>query len=116
MLEKILRAFQLKELSSIDRYEIASDLFALVKAARIPATQFLNFLSICNDEDEYIVWCAIDQGISELSNVLSHYDNKLKAQFDAFVCKIMEPVANSLKWEPSLSEGDIFCNFLIKFI
>lgn len=106
ILAKILPVVKSKELSPIDRYAIASDLFALVQATKIPATQFLEFLSACSNEDEYIVWCAIDQGVSALSNVLSHYSNKtVKAQFNDFICKVIEPVAARLGWEPALSEG-----------
>lgn len=112
MLEKILPAFKSKKLSTLNRYGIVDDLFALVKVGKIPATQFLNLLSACSNEDEYIVWSAIIQGISELRNVLEHYNNdKLTSQFNTFVCKVIEPVANRLKWEPSLSEGNIFSIF-----
>ncbi|KAI1732802.1 peptidase family m1 domain-containing protein [Ditylenchus destructor] len=105
MLNALLPALRSKEVQVTDRYGLASDLFALVEAGKISATQFLNFLGASANEDEYIVWSAIDHGVGSLSNVLSHHgDAALKQKFDEYVCKCLEPVANRLTWNPKPNE------------
>lgn len=106
MLKSLFPAIQSKQMGALDRFGVANDLFALVMANKINVGQFLEFFGVCDNEDEYIVWSAIDQGISQIANVLMHHsDAALKTDFDAYVCKVLGPLAQKLSWTPAEGEG-----------
>lgn len=105
MLKALLPAIEKKALPVLDRFGIANDLYALVESGKAPASQFLQLVGASSNEDEYVVWSALDSGISHLSNVLNrHSDSSLKKRLDAFVIKVYEPVFNRLGWEPIANE------------
>uniref|UniRef100_A0A914USM4 Puromycin-sensitive aminopeptidase n=1 Tax=Plectus sambesii TaxID=2011161 RepID=A0A914USM4_9BILA len=105
MLKALLPAVKSKTLPVLDRFGLANDLFALVKAGRVPATQFLSLLSACSEEDEYTVWATLDGGVGAIANVLNRAGNEsLKARFDAFVRKAYAPVAAKLGWDAAKDE------------
>uniref|UniRef100_A0A158R5B1 Aminopeptidase n=1 Tax=Syphacia muris TaxID=451379 RepID=A0A158R5B1_9BILA len=105
MLEALLRDVSSKKLPAIDRYGMTDDLFALVKAGRICATQFLSFLAASADEDEYIVWGALNAGISNLVSVLRNADDTtLLPRFNRYLIKILSPIGKKLGWEAKEGE------------
>uniref|UniRef100_A0A1I8EA56 Puromycin-sensitive aminopeptidase n=1 Tax=Wuchereria bancrofti TaxID=6293 RepID=A0A1I8EA56_WUCBA len=65
---------------------------------------FLSLLKSSSNEDDYTVWSSLDSGISELSNVLSHYDPVIRSEFNKFIIKILTPVADRLGWEAKPNE------------
>uniref|UniRef100_A0A915EUB2 Aminopeptidase n=1 Tax=Ditylenchus dipsaci TaxID=166011 RepID=A0A915EUB2_9BILA len=106
MLTALLPAVQSKEMLVADRFGLAEDLFALVESGKIPSSQFLKFVAASSNEDEYIVWSALDCGISALSNVFMHHGDKaISDRFDSYIVKCLEPVAQRLGWEPQKNEG-----------
>lgn len=107
MFSALLPAIQSKQLPVLDRFGVANDLFALVESGRASATQFLEFLAASANEDEFIVWGAIDHGLSALANVLNHHaEPALRRRFDAFVCKTLQPVGERYGWQPKDGEGE----------
>lgn len=59
-------------------------------------------------EDNFIVWAALDDGISNISNVITRYDDgMLKKRFNAFICKLLAPAGKRLGWEPAANEGSL---------
>ncbi|VIO88592.1 Peptidase family M1 containing protein [Brugia malayi] len=104
MLHALLPDFATKKIPVLDRFGIANDMFALVKSGRESAKQFLSLLKSSSNEDDYTVWSSLDSGISELSNVLSHYDPVIRSKFNKFIIKILTPVADRLGWEAKPNE------------
>ncbi|KAH7697632.1 aminopeptidase N, partial [Aphelenchoides avenae] len=89
----------------LDRFCVANDLFALVMSGRASANRFLEFLVTSANEDSFIVWGAIDQGLGAIANVLNHHeDPALRERFNAFVCKALQPVCEPLGWQPTDGE------------
>lgn len=105
MLEALLPAVSSKKLPAVDRFGMTDDLFALVRAGRICATQFLSFLAASANEDEYIVWGALDGGISSLITVLRNADDTtLLPKFNRYITKILAPIGQRLGWEAKEGE------------
>ena len=77
-----------------------------MEAGRVSATQFLSLLGASVNEDEYVVWGTLDNGIAALANVLSRSsDPTLRSRFDKFIVKTLAPVAQRLGWEAKADEG-----------
>ncbi|KAL3103892.1 hypothetical protein niasHT_022407 [Heterodera trifolii] len=106
MLKSLLDGVKNRELGVLDRYQLASDLYALVKSSRVSVSHFLALLTVCQEEEDYFVWFAIDSGIGSIAHSLKHLDDerKLLDRFERFVCKMIEPVAAKLGWEPNEGE------------
>nr|CAD2175436.1 unnamed protein product [Meloidogyne enterolobii] len=105
MLKKLLQGIQDKELDVIDRFQIADDLFAVISAGHLPISQFLDFFSVCDKEDDLIVWQSIATGLAKIRQLVANLnDVELKDKFNRFVCKVIEPVAERFGWEPKKGE------------
>ena len=71
----------------------------------MPITPFLEFLSACSEEDEFVVWQSLGNNLAHINLILDHAgDARLKEQFHKFVCTIVEPVAARFGWEPKDGE------------
>jgi puromycin-sensitive aminopeptidase len=105
MLKTLLPAIKSKALPVLDRFGIANDLFALVESGKASADQFLSLVAASVNEDEYVVWGALDHGVDALLNVLSyHEDASIKKKLEEFVVKVYEPVLKNVGWEASPNE------------
>ncbi len=77
-----------------------------MQSGRVPTDQFLSLLTVCTEEDAYTVWMSLDEGVGDISSVLSYADDAaLKNRFNAFIRKIYAPVAAKLGWEVAKNEG-----------
>lgn len=84
----------------LDRFSIVNDLFALVQAGRSRASAFLSVLAALHDEEEYIVWQSLAEGIDNISNVLNYVDNShLSKRFDSFIISAMGKLGARLGWD-----------------
>ena len=109
MLKALLPAVESKSLPVLDRFGIANDLFALVESGKTSADQFLTLIAASTNEDEYVVWGALDRGIDTLSNVLNrHEDLEIKKKLDAFVIKVYQPALQHLGMDGVAKERQ-FC-------
>jgi len=107
MFNALLPALQSKQLKAEDRFNIANDVFALVESNKMPATRFLDFMQASVNEDEYIVWKAIDSGVAQLRNALDHHsDASVVARFNQFVTKCYLPLGEKMGWEAKEGEGN----------
>ncbi|PAV59165.1 hypothetical protein WR25_24593 [Diploscapter pachys] len=106
MLTALLPDIASGKMPVLDRFGIASDLFALVLAGRQPASNFLKLFEASINEEEFVVWSAIDQGLASLNNVLNYADNDgtLKKRFNAYVAKTLAPLGDRLGWEVKSGE------------
>ncbi|KAI6222959.1 Aminopeptidase N [Aphelenchoides fujianensis] len=96
MLQRLMAAVQAGQLNALDRFNLANDLYALVKSGRASAAQFLALYGASGGEDEFIVWSTLDGGVRALLNVLEHHDAELKRRVEQFVQKTLEPVIRRL--------------------
>uniref|UniRef100_A0A0N5BM54 Aminopeptidase n=1 Tax=Strongyloides papillosus TaxID=174720 RepID=A0A0N5BM54_STREA len=100
MLNSLIIAFHDKTLPVLDRFGIASDMFALVKIGELDGQHYLKLFEASIQEEEYVVRNIIDQDIETLSHVLSRYENSdIIKYFNSFVIENMIPLANKLGWE-----------------
>uniref|UniRef100_A0A914DBZ0 Puromycin-sensitive aminopeptidase n=2 Tax=Acrobeloides nanus TaxID=290746 RepID=A0A914DBZ0_9BILA len=105
MLESFLPAIKNKKMHAMDRFGIANDLFSLVESERIPATNFLDFIQACSNEDNHIVWEALDSGLEQISKILMVYkDGTTQKRFHCFVNNILSPIAEIVGWESNPNE------------
>uniref|UniRef100_A0A914XU65 Aminopeptidase n=1 Tax=Panagrolaimus superbus TaxID=310955 RepID=A0A914XU65_9BILA len=106
MLKALLPAVESLALPVLDRFGIANDLFALVKSGKATADQFLSLVAASSNENEYVVWGALDGGVGSLLNVFSrHEDASIKKKLEEFVIKVYSPVLKRVGWEPSANES-----------
>lgn len=105
MLKNLLSAVHSGKLSVSDRYGLISDVYALIKAGKSSASQFLALVAALTNEDEYLIWQVAESGLRSFSNVLQCNNNvELKESLDKFICNIMEPMAKRLGWETQPGE------------
>jgi hypothetical protein len=72
--------------------------------------KFLELFAACaHREDNLVVWQSVSAGLTEIDQMLGHFDGEgsiqLKAKFREFICKLVEPVAAIYGWEPEEGEG-----------
>ncbi|CAD5218167.1 unnamed protein product [Bursaphelenchus okinawaensis] len=100
MLQKLLLAIKDQKLDVLDRFGITNDLFAQVKAGKATPVAFLSLVAASINEQEYIVWGALDNGLATITNALARAsDPSLKEKFNEYVRRALEPVGERLGWE-----------------
>uniref|UniRef100_A0A0N4ZAG9 Aminopeptidase n=1 Tax=Parastrongyloides trichosuri TaxID=131310 RepID=A0A0N4ZAG9_PARTI len=105
MLNSLFKAISDGTLPVLDRFGIASDVFALVKAGKLNAVNYLKLFEASKNEEDFVVRSALELGIGSISNVLSRFeDQEILKRFNAFVIKNLEPLANKLGWEAKAGE------------
>jgi puromycin-sensitive aminopeptidase len=96
-------AIQQKTLGATDRYGIISDLFATCEAGITPVRDVLELITGMRDEDDYIVWGAICNGLGSLLGVIE--DETLRGALENFSKWLLQPIASQVGWEPLANEG-----------
>ncbi|KAF7633111.1 Aminopeptidase [Meloidogyne graminicola] len=105
MLNKLLQGIKDREVDVIDRFQIADDLFNVINAGFLPISKFLDFFSVCGNEDNLIVWQCISSCLGKIYQLLANLDDdELLKKFNCFVCKVIEPVSARYGWEPKEGE------------
>lgn len=105
MLDSLISAVRDGTLPVLDRFGIANDMFALVKAGKLDGVHYLKLFEASVNENNYIVRYTLDGGIGALSNVLARFeDADVVKRFDNFVIKNLEPLAAKLGWEAKQDE------------
>ncbi|CAD5218972.1 unnamed protein product [Bursaphelenchus okinawaensis] len=90
-------------LSTADRFGIASDLFVLANAGKVTVAPFLDLLK--TKKTDYVVLAILDRGISALNNVIGHVgDEDLHNKFKKFVLKSFKWIADELGWDKKEGE------------
>ncbi|CAD6194527.1 unnamed protein product [Caenorhabditis auriculariae] len=77
-----------KRMPVLDRFGLINDLFALVNAGRVSISQFVSVAAASLHEDEYVVWGAIDEGLSRFSNVALHINDETKQRVNKLYVKL----------------------------
>lgn len=97
-------ALEQGQLSTIDRVGIANDLYALVKAGHVPATQLLFLLESYRDEDSYVVWSELIASLGGLSSLFSDTGED-RELFNSFARSILTTIVQKVGWSGSPEES-----------
>lgn len=117
MFKALLPSIENKHLPVLDRFGMANDLFALVESGKVSADKFLTLVAASGNEDECVVWEAIDGGIGALLRVFDRYeDASVKKKLADFVIKVYEPVLSRVGWEAVANERMFLINFVLFII
>lgn len=103
--EPLRNAVMEKAISPVDRMGISDDLYALTRAGVIPATRLLSFLDAYRNENEYIVWASIIQGLSELEILFEHEDRVTRI-YHKFARQIVKNIAKHVGWDECEGESE----------
>ena len=105
MFNSLLSAVKSKQLPILDRFGMANDLHGLFTSGEITAVEFLEFFKAFSNENEYIVWKAIDQGLGTISNIINHSnDVKLQNSYKQLVISVLQKISKSLGLNPVPNE------------
>ena len=80
-----------------DRLGIIRDLFALSEGGYIKTSEALEFSLSCKDEQKYIVWSEIAQGINKIYNIIA--DEPYAYLYKKYACSLFSPLAEKMTWE-----------------
>ena len=83
LITKLTLAIKNNQLKPIDRAALLLDSYALVKAGLAPLEDLVYILKSLDNEDNHIVWGAIQSILSGLYNLMEQTENK--SVFDSFV-------------------------------
>jgi puromycin-sensitive aminopeptidase len=90
-------------LSALERFNLVSDVWAMVLAGRAPLTDFTEVVGLLADDDDPNVWAAMLGPLAFLDRVVSDDDRELLRQF---VRRVAGPVFAALGWEPIAGEPE----------
>ncbi|XP_021928261.1 puromycin-sensitive aminopeptidase isoform X3 [Zootermopsis nevadensis] len=105
MLAQFVAAIHEKSLPPLDRLGLLDDLFAMVQAGHTPTVEVLKLMEAFSDEDNFTVWCSINNCLSKLSILLSH--TEYEDLFKAYGRRLMQGVAARLGWDPRPDESHL---------
>lgn len=104
LLEKFIPGIINKNLTEVDRLQLQSDLFALIKAGYESTPKFLDFiLNSYKSEDDYFVWDSIDDSLGFLNALLSNTD--YQEMLHEFGITLYEPLYQKIKWDADENES-----------
>lgn len=102
-LQELIPAVESKTLSSLDRWNLQNDLFALVQAGRASTTDVLKLMKAFVNEDDFTVWAAVDNAFHRLDILLSNtIDQKL---LHAFGRELLQKIYANVGWNAAPKES-----------
>lgn len=107
LLKRLMAAVHDGSLNVLDRFCLANNSWALLRAGHMSAAQFFAFFAACSNETSHIVWQTLAGAIGSIRNVFQQSDAKLADALDRFVCNIIGPIGERLGWEAKTGEGEI---------
>jgi hypothetical protein len=96
-LANLRTAVMSKQMITEDRAGLVMDSVALTRAGRLDASELINLLSACKEEDTYAVWYAIQVALNELSGVLADEEG-LRNSFSVFAKELVSGAAARVGW------------------
>ena len=86
-----------------DRLGLQSDAYALAKAGRIPATDYLNLVEAYSNEDDASVVGDLAAALNALDNLLGAED--FHPAYQAFGRRVFKPIGDRIGWDARANEG-----------
>eukprot|EP00698_Gefionella_okellyi_P014605 TRINITY_DN4053_c0_g1_i1.p1 TRINITY_DN4053_c0_g1~~TRINITY_DN4053_c0_g1_i1.p1 ORF type:complete len:874 (+),score=242.11 TRINITY_DN4053_c0_g1_i1:78-2624(+) len=102
LFEQLCKAVEQKAISTIDRFGVVSDVFALAQAGYSSTAEALKVLGSCHAETEYMVMADVMSSLNDVLGVFSEQPYKPKLQ--AFTRNLLKPLFDSLGWVPQAGE------------
>ncbi|MCI0549145.1 MAG: M1 family metallopeptidase [Candidatus Rokubacteria bacterium] len=102
LLERLATAWP--RLLPIERFGLASDLFALTQAGLMPAAQYLDHTERFRDETDRNVWAVLTGSFGFVNRVIRDAD---RPGLQAFVRQRLWPALERLDWLPRLGESEL---------
>jgi puromycin-sensitive aminopeptidase len=98
-----LTAVMLGELGPLERLTLISDTWAAVLAGHSPLSDFLQMISLLQDETDPDVWGAVLEPLGLLDRIIS---DEQRPVLQAFVRRVAGPAFARLGWEPAAGEPE----------
>jgi puromycin-sensitive aminopeptidase len=105
LLERLSGLVREQALHPTDRLGLQSDVFALSKAGLLPASEVLKFVGGYEAETNVTVWRDLISNLLGLSHILLNTNSH--AQFQAFIRRLLKPVAQRLGLHPVQGESGL---------
>lgn len=99
LFERLLRDYA--SLPDADRLNLVDDAWAMVNAARLSATNYLQMLAAISNDKTGAVW---QQVISTLEFIHDLQDDRAETAFDALARTVLRPQLARLGWDPKPGE------------
>ena len=109
-LSLFLPAVKDRALPRVDRLGLLDDLFAMVQAGHASTVEVLQLMQAFQHEDNFTVWCSIDNSLTKIETLISHLD--FQESFKTFERNLMRDIANKLGWDPNPAESH--CDNLLR--
>lgn len=101
-LQELLPAVESKTLSSLDRWSLQNDLFALVQAGRASTVDGLKLMKSFMNEDDYTVWASVDCAFERLNTLLTNTDDQ--HILHTFGRELLQNIYANVGWNASSEE------------
>jgi puromycin-sensitive aminopeptidase len=95
----------LHRLDDIERYGLVSDTWAMIRAAQVPASDFLDLVGAFGDEKEQAIWSVITGGLAAIDH--HALADEARPSFQRFVRDLVGPTLGRLGWEPGPDDSDL---------
>jgi puromycin-sensitive aminopeptidase len=96
----------LPQLSALERFNLASDLWALTMNGTVKLNQFLQFTKLFKDEEDKNVWSVIAGALQYCDRAFSS-DKKAIEKLRALTVEILSPTYKRLGWEVKAKESEL---------
>ena len=102
MLKRLVTLVREQTLHPTDRLGLQSDVFALSQAGLLSASEVLKFVEGYTAEQNVTVWRDLINNLLGLSHIL--LNTNFHHEFQAFIRRLLKPVAQRLGWDPIQGE------------
>lgn len=102
-LQELLPAVESKSLSSLDRWNLQNDLFALVLAGQASTVDSLKLMKSYVNEDDYTVWASVDNALHRLNLLLTNTNSQ--CLLHAFGRELYQKIYANVGWNASPNES-----------
>lgn len=92
-------------LDDIERYGLVSDTWAMIRAAQVPASDFLDLVGAFGEEKEQAIWSVITGGLAAIEH--HALSDVARPSFQRFVRHLVSPTLDRLGWEPGPDDSDL---------
>ena len=92
-------------LDDIERYALVSDTWAMIRAAQVPASDFLDLVGAFGEEKEQAIWSVITGGLAAIDH--HALSDEARPSFERFVRDLVGPALARLGWDVGSDESDL---------
>ncbi|MEX2252454.1 MAG: M1 family metallopeptidase [Acidimicrobiia bacterium] len=92
-------------LDDIERYGLVSDTWAMIRAAQVPASDFLDLVGAFREEKEQAIWSVITGGLAAIEH--HALSDEARPSFQRFVRDLIGPTLDRLAWDHGPDDSDL---------